>query len=442
MKKKRVLAAVLAIAVAATGLPPAQIAAAQITQDVGAQARIGTSTPVLNLKFEDNLTDSSSGKNQVTPGDGKSVSYETGVNGQGKALTLDGKTFLNLGKNTALSPANLTLSFWLKPNGTMSGEQIITWNKNEYNSDGWYLTSESDKMPLALSVGPASKQPYKISVNGDRSTFFPAGEWTHIAVTYNSTTKKAEIYRNGIRQKTTIAFQATGDATGVIGPCADMMKTIGYNGPKYKGSYLKGALDEYQLYQEVLPLEDLVGFYDEGGKPLDRKAVAEGDLATLNIPESTSRNLTLPTEGESGSEIIWGSSDEKVISKDGKVTRPAEETTVTLTATASYAKGTTAAKTFSVTVAAEGNKVVNPDAIADCGIGNVSLQDSYLVSAANIENDYLLSLSSKKFLYEFYVVSGLTPPTTDRYQGWERSNGQNFRGHTFGHYMSAISQAY
>ncbi|HZL05974.1 MAG TPA: beta-L-arabinofuranosidase domain-containing protein, partial [Coriobacteriia bacterium] len=58
------------------------------------------------------------------------------------------------------------------------------------------------------------------------------------------------------------------------------------------------------------------------------------------------------------------------------------------------------------------------------------------------EHEYLLTLSSEKFLHEFYVVAGLEPPTAEGYGGWERSDATNFRGHAFGHYMSALAQSY
>lgn len=58
------------------------------------------------------------------------------------------------------------------------------------------------------------------------------------------------------------------------------------------------------------------------------------------------------------------------------------------------------------------------------------------------KNEYLLSLDSEKFLYEWYKLAGLEPKTDSGYDGWERSSGNNFRGHSFGHYMSATSQAY
>ena len=165
-----------------------------------------------------------------------------GVNG-GQALSLSGSTYVNLGKDESLQPENLTLSFWINPNETLTGEQIISWNKNEWWTDGWYLSSLNDNTPLTLSIGPANQggQPYNVKVSGNRAEFFPAGEWTHIVVTYDSTTKDVQMYRNGIAQETQVAYEINteGGVTGVLGSDPDMEKSIGYNGPEHKGAYLR-----------------------------------------------------------------------------------------------------------------------------------------------------------------------------------------------------------
>lgn len=99
---------------------------------------------------------------------------------------------------------------------------------------------------------------------------------------------------------------------------------------------------------------------------------------------------------------------------------------------------------ISTVSAAEYSVMTEEERLEDSGISPVALTDAYLVNAAEKENDYLTEqLSAKKLLYQFYVTSGLTPPTQDYYQGWERPSGsRNFRGHTLGHYMSALAQAY
>ena len=142
-------------------------------------------------------------------------------------------------------------------------------------------------------------------MKGDRAEFFPVNEWTHVVVTYNSDTKEIEFYRNGIVQATTVDYIITGESTGVLGSDETMQKSIGYNGPVHNGAYLNAALDHYELWNDVATYEDAVALYEAQGGVIDKKSVAEADLNALTIPEETSRNLALPSAGESGSVIAW-----------------------------------------------------------------------------------------------------------------------------------------
>lgn len=429
MKRGKSMAMLLSAAMLVTTLSP-----------LTAEAAEGLTNQVLDLSFDNSLKDSA-GAHGVTMGKG-TENYAEGIKGQG--LSLDGKSYVKLGTEEDLQPENLTLSFWMKPNKDMgNGEQLITWNKNEYFTDGWYLSMENGNRPLTLSVGPAANngQPYRVSVDGNRAEFFPVGEWTHVAVTYDKETKDIRFYRNGKECATSITYGINETSTGVLGSDASMEKSIGYNGPKYNGSYLDAVIDEYQLFNDVATPEEVIGLYEESGQTFDKEAVAQADLDALKIPSEVQNNIVLPSKGTSGSVITWESSDPDVISKDGKVTRPEigeENKKVTLTATAAYAGGKEVTKEFEVTVLAKKEVKAEPDSI----MGSVTLQDEWLVNAAEKENEYLLSLDSEKFLYEWYKLAGLEPKTDSGYDGWERSSGNNFRGHSFGHYMSATSQAY
>lgn len=429
MKRGKSMAMLLSAAMLVTPLSPLTVEAAE-----------GLKNQVLDLSFDNSLEDTA-GSHGITMGKG-TENYAEGVKGQG--LSLDGKSYVKLGTEEDLQPENLTLSFWMKPNKDMgNGEQLITWNKNEYFTDGWYLSMENGNRPLTLSVGPAANngQPYRVSVDGNRSEFFPVGEWTHVAVTYDKETKDIRFYRNGKECATSITYGINETSTGVLGSDASMEKSIGYNGPKYNGSYLDAVIDEYQLFNDVATPEEVIGLYEESGQTFDKEAVAQADLDALKIPSEVQNNIVLPSKGTSGSVITWESSDPDVISKNGKVTRPEigeENKKVTLTATAAYAGGKEVTKEFEVTVLAKKEVKAEPDSI----MGSVTLQDEWLVNAAEKENEYLLSLDSEKFLYEWYKLAGLEPKTDSGYDGWERSSGNNFRGHSFGHYMSATSQAY
>lgn len=76
------------------------------------------------------------------------------------------------------------------------------------------------------------------------------------------------------------------------------------------------------------------------------------DLEKISIPQNVSADIDLPTVGENGSSIVWSSSDEDIIEKNGNVIRGSKDEDVTLTATATK-NGATATKEFKVTVKAK-----------------------------------------------------------------------------------------
>jgi len=71
-------------------------------------------------------------------------------------------------------------------------------------------------------------------------------------------------------------------------------------------------------------------------------------------------------------------------------------------------------------------------------MSHVQLKDAYLVNAFQKEIEYLKSFNSDKLLSFFYKTKGLTPKA-ENYLGWENTE---IRGHTLGHYLSAIAQVY
>lgn len=83
----------------------------------------------------------------------------------------------------------------------------------------------------------------------------------------------------------------------------------------------------------------------------------------------------------------------------------------------------------------------------DCGFqnpvrgwnyGRIQILEPYLVNAFEKEKAYLLSLDADRLLVGFEETAGFEAKT-DRYPGWESTEIQ---GHTIGHYLSGLSQAY
>mgnify|MGYP000849810471 FL=1 len=71
-------------------------------------------------------------------------------------------------------------------------------------------------------------------------------------------------------------------------------------------------------------------------------------------------------------------------------------------------------------------------------ISQVKVNDSYYVNAFEKEVEYLKSLEIDRLLAGFREVKGLKPKASV-YSGWENTE---IKGHTLGHYLAAISQAY
>ncbi|MDN4068840.1 glycoside hydrolase family 127 protein [Paenibacillus vini] len=383
----------------------------------------------LELKFENNISDSSSNRIQgILNGTANYVDGKVG-----KALQLNGtNNYIDLGTSAALQPQNLTVSFWVKPDSTLKGEHMIMWNKPSGNwmGEGWYLSILSDTVPLKLSTGTGVQESY---VTGDRSTFFPVGEWTHIAVTYDNATKNVGIYRNGLAQK--VLYNKQG---GSIAANNTDHKYLGFNSPLYGRGYSKLNVDEFKIYSVAATDEAIRGVYKAEGGIIDEKRIAQQDLDAISLPETTRGNLTFPTKGINGSTISWNSSNTDVISNTGVLTDPGVETPVTIQATVTYGS-VTLTKTFSVVVKTsiylgDSAKIKNFD------MEQVEVTDPFYVNAFNKDVEYLLKLDPDRLLSGFRTVAGL-PKKAELYNGWE-GNWSYLRGHTLGHYLTALSQAY
>ena len=423
------------------------IAAGTLSFGASAAAAVAAVAPmsieaskILDLRFDGTLADAGPNAAAVTMQKG-SAAYSAGIRGQ--AFNLNGSNAIRLGTEAYLQPADLTTSFWYKPNAAMSGEQVFAWSKVAYNSDGWYLTSESATSPLSLSIGSSTGQPYKVAVDAPRAEFFPTGQWTHIVATYDKATKNVAMYRNGVRQITTVKYPATGDATGVLGAESTSVKTLGYNGPLYNGAHANGLLDDYTLYNSVATVEDVIALTQVNNPDFDPGVIAKSALEAISIPSTVTTSFGVPTESASGAQFLWTSSSPDVIDvhdAQAVVSRPdSEAATVSLTASATYGGSVPVTKTFEVTVPPAG--VSASIYLDETDLDEVLLEDPYLVNSNQKMVDYLLSLDPERFLQGFYSQAGL-PTTVQPYGGWERTSGTRFQGHFFGHYISALSQAY
>lgn len=77
--------------------------------------------------------------------------------------------------------------------------------------------------------------------------------------------------------------------------------------------------------------------------------------------------------------------------------------------------------------------------IEDFSLSDVTMLDGYCTNAFDKEIEYLLSFETDRLLVGFRENAGLDTKGAKRYGGWENTL---IAGHSVGHYLSAVSQAY
>lgn len=399
------------------------------------------------LKFEGNLEDASG--NNISVSSPGNVSYAEGISGQ--ALSLDGKTYLDLGTSEKLQPAELTVSFWLKATKALSGEHIIMWNKpsGAWDGEGWYISCLNDNRPLVLSVGAASKHLKEFEVAASRAEFFPVGEWVHVAITYSSETEEAVFYRNG--QAVTTTSVGKNQGSGKLTPVGNGTdhKYLGFNSPGYNGGFAYLDLDEYEIYSSAATAEQVKALYDMHAVVMTDEEIVEADTAALDPfagkdVTAIKASVTLPVKGKNGSAISWESSLPEVVSATGKVKRPTDQNKdVVLTATVSSGAAS-AVKRFEITVLKKDDQQVevpkNPYTAyteEQFALDEVLVTDAYYRGAQEADIAFLKKFDNDRLIAGFRENAGLQANAM-RYNGWE--NGL-LAGHSAGHYLSAAAQA-
>ncbi|MDQ0231198.1 immunoglobulin-like domain-containing protein [Metabacillus malikii] len=188
-----------------------------------------------------------------------------------------------------------------------------------------------------------------------------ANEWQVATVVYSGTTDTITLYVNGKKAATGSAggkklaeiIDSNSGYSGFIG------KSIFKNDP-----FLQGMVGDFKVFNGALTDKQVEAVYQETASKINKlnQLTLEDAVTSLELSSYVSKNdevssitgdVALPQKGKHGVEISWLSSNQEVISNEGKVTRPLEkDAKVELTATVTY-KELTATKTFKATVKRE-----------------------------------------------------------------------------------------
>lgn len=312
--------------VAAVGAGSATITASVMLDDVTetAQAAVIVTSSleshlVASFDFEEDLNNSKGGTATALAKNLNAyrgeVEYADGHSGQAVRL---GDYGLEL--NTKNIGTDYTVSFWMKNEAQLVENQVLAL-LGYHAPENWIALSGNRVGSVVKFWGNGGA----FRTHTTLSTLtLPAMEWHQITIT--GTDGVVSLYRDGV------LVSETTSNNPLSGENADV-----YLGVNYWDALFVGLVDEVRVYdlamtQEEVQEQALSAFQAAFAAQAEQALDAADLLAAGQHAEAVSQDLTLPATA-GGLDVTWKSDKPSVISNDGTVYSPAEDTEVTLTAT-------------------------------------------------------------------------------------------------------------
>lgn len=205
---------------------------------------------VLHLNFDDSLEDSSGNGNNAECTYGK-VKYEDGI--FGKAVLLNGKSYLEIADSDTLDIDKFTISLWAYKVGHMRDSEKVPYVYKEEDEDCWTspyrLYEFGDNSPI-IDLHDTSDDS-KMDQFNMYGNSIDIRKWFLLTVTYNG--KEVRMYENDILMK---KKSVTGSPAKTIGNLY-----IGMIDGEY---YFNGYMDDLRIYDRALSAGDVTALYEAG----------------------------------------------------------------------------------------------------------------------------------------------------------------------------------
>jgi hypothetical protein len=289
-----------------------------------------SATPVLHHTFE--TTSDTSG------------AYVGSLNGGATLETLSGVNVLNLGQNGGYFDFGSKVCDLVS---SLSGDYTISVNlciptSTSLGSNGNFVFNFGKSSSEGYLFFGANQSRFSITQTnwtGEQTvsagTVFPKGAWTNLVIVQNGS--NASIYFNGELQQTA---EITLHPSDISGLCQAWLGRSPYSGDVM----LNGALySDFRIYNTALSNTEIADLAADKNLVALNEVIAreqiEDALAERNFDFSDVRsNIVLPTGFGNDITAVWSSSNEKLITANGVVTRPAAGSadghlTLTVTAT-------------------------------------------------------------------------------------------------------------
>lgn len=196
-----------------------------------------------------------------------STSPIAGIAGQG--LKFDGTNdYVQATNSSSLNPSTeITLAGWVYLDYTYPGVYTPKFfsfiSKNTPNDGGYLLWFDDNNFGIGgdgrFTAMFAAGNAFDGAWGGKPSTdgFLLPKEWTHVAVTYNTSTQSIKFYKNGVIFRDTTYDSGNGNLSSTNN------LLINYGTDSWK-NYFKGTTDEVRIYNRVLSANEVAALYRAG----------------------------------------------------------------------------------------------------------------------------------------------------------------------------------
>lgn len=164
---------------------------------------------------------------------------------KGKALRLNGASWITVPTSAAMPSAALTVSYWLHREGlTPSGLENYISKEGSFQA---YLNANLTSQ-FGIQMGGSGLW----TGWGNSATLLPTlNDWVHYAFTYDNATRQANTYLNG-----TLVHSVTETNANAVLRASSQTMFIGRNGSA-NVYHVKGLLDDVRLYNRALPADEI-----------------------------------------------------------------------------------------------------------------------------------------------------------------------------------------
>ena len=168
------------------------------------------------------------------------------------ALEFDGNSYVNISDSLSMdfNKSSGTIEFWVKPANPISGASQLLVIDSDYEIE-FNIQGDGDLFYYPWVDGSFNN--YNLVTDP-----LTAGDWQHVAVTWEFSTKEVKIYVDGVNQ--TFAIENVPTYWTALASTGDWH--IG--GSPVKNQYFNGTFDEVKIYSRALSADEIKADYEAG----------------------------------------------------------------------------------------------------------------------------------------------------------------------------------